>query len=158
VLFSCYLCCSVYCLCVNVYRHRVTTQLQLINKYKIKYIHYHLDVHESVHRDTITKTTNKMQLCRLIYYSLSALHVSSNVFAHHQKHLTVFTASGNIHQCRCRLVSWMSWKSVPIPPPPRFEPRTVQPAASRYTGYAIRAFVRVIPAVNFIQVLEAFKT
>jgi hypothetical protein len=28
------------------------------------------------------KTTNKMQLCRLIYYSLSALHVSGDVFAH----------------------------------------------------------------------------
>ena len=26
-----YLCCSVYCLCVNVYCHWVTTQLQLIN-------------------------------------------------------------------------------------------------------------------------------
>jgi hypothetical protein len=31
VLFCCYLCCSMYCLCVNVYCHRVTTQLQLIN-------------------------------------------------------------------------------------------------------------------------------
>jgi len=30
-LFVCYLCCSMYCLCVNVYCHRVTTQLQLIN-------------------------------------------------------------------------------------------------------------------------------
>jgi glucan phosphoethanolaminetransferase (alkaline phosphatase superfamily) len=30
-LFDCYLCCSVYCLCLNVYCHRVTTQLQLIN-------------------------------------------------------------------------------------------------------------------------------
>jgi hypothetical protein len=30
-LFGCYLCCFVYCLCVNVYCHRVTTQLQLIN-------------------------------------------------------------------------------------------------------------------------------
>jgi hypothetical protein len=30
-LFGCYLCCSVYCLCVNVYCHRVTTQLQSIN-------------------------------------------------------------------------------------------------------------------------------
>jgi hypothetical protein len=66
---------------------------------------YKLDVYESVHRDIITKTTNKMQLCRLICYSLSALHVSGDVFAHHQEHLTVFTASGNIHQCRCRLVS-----------------------------------------------------
>jgi len=35
VLFGCYLCCSMYCLCVNVYCHRVTTQLQLINKYYI---------------------------------------------------------------------------------------------------------------------------
>ena len=31
VLFVCYLCCSMYCLCVNVYCHRVTTQLRLIN-------------------------------------------------------------------------------------------------------------------------------
>jgi len=31
VLFGCYLCCSIYCLYVNVYCHRVTTQLQLIN-------------------------------------------------------------------------------------------------------------------------------
>ena len=53
------------------------------------------DVHESVHRDIITKTTNKMQLCRLIYYSLSALHVSGDVFGHHQEHLTVFTRSVN---------------------------------------------------------------
>jgi hypothetical protein len=36
VLFGCYLCCSVYCLCVNVYCHRVTTQLQLTN------ISYHI--------------------------------------------------------------------------------------------------------------------
>jgi len=31
VLFVCYLCCSLFCLCVNVYCHQVTTQLQLIN-------------------------------------------------------------------------------------------------------------------------------
>ena len=31
VFFGCYLYCSMYCLCVNVYCHRVTTQLQLIN-------------------------------------------------------------------------------------------------------------------------------
>jgi hypothetical protein len=54
-------------------------------------------------------TTNKMQLYRLIYYSQLAQHVWGGVFAHHQEHLTVFTASGNVHQCRCRLVSWMSW-------------------------------------------------
>ena len=40
-------------------------------------------------------------LYRLIYYSKSALHVSGDVFAHHQKHLTVFTVSGIVHpSCR----------------------------------------------------------
>jgi len=53
-------------------------------------------------------STNEMQLYRLIYYSLSVLHVSGDIFAHHREHLTVFTASGNIRQCRCQLVSWMS--------------------------------------------------
>ena len=60
-----------------------------------------------------------MQLYRLIYYSQSALHVSGDVFAHHQVHPTVFTASGNVHKCRYRLVSWMSWNSVPTHPPHR---------------------------------------
>ena len=52
------------------------------------------------------KVTNKMQLYTLIYYSWSALHVSGDVFAHHQVHLTVFTVSDSIHPRRCRLVSW----------------------------------------------------
>jgi hypothetical protein len=34
-----------------------------------------------------TKMTNKMQLCRIIYYSLAAVHVSSDIFSHHQEHL-----------------------------------------------------------------------
>ena len=33
-----------------------------------KYVHT-FDVHESMHRDTTMKRTNKMQLYRLIYYS-----------------------------------------------------------------------------------------
>jgi hypothetical protein len=37
-------------------------------------------------------------LYRLIYYSRSALHVSGDVFTHHQEHLTVFTVSGSVHQ------------------------------------------------------------
>jgi len=53
-------------------------------------------------------TTNKMQLYRIIYFSLSALHVSGDVFARHQEHLTVLTVTGNIHPGCCRLVSWMS--------------------------------------------------
>jgi len=47
-------------------------------------------------------TTNEMQLYRLIYYSYSILHVSDDVFAHHQGHLIVFTVSGNIHRRHCR--------------------------------------------------------
>jgi len=38
-------------------------------------------------------------LCGLIYYSKSALHVSGDVFAHHQEHLTVFT----VYCVLCRL-------------------------------------------------------
>jgi hypothetical protein len=70
-----------------------------------------LDVHESMHRDTIMKVTNKMQLYRLIYFYLSVLHVSGDVFVHHQEHLTVFTVSSSIHSGCCRLVSWMSCSS-----------------------------------------------
>jgi hypothetical protein len=31
--------------------------------------------------------TKKMQQCRIIYCFLAALHVSSNIFGHHQEHL-----------------------------------------------------------------------
>ena len=37
--------------------------------------------------------TNKMQNFCLFICTQLALHVSGNVFAHHQEHLTVFTAS-----------------------------------------------------------------
>ena len=40
LLFCCYLCCSMYCLCVNVYCHPVTTQLQLTN------ISYQVEIHK----------------------------------------------------------------------------------------------------------------
>jgi hypothetical protein len=35
--------------------------------------------------------------------------------------LTVYTVSGNIHQCRCRLVSWMTW-NLRVPTHPRHQP------------------------------------
>jgi hypothetical protein len=44
-------------------------------------------------------------LYRLIYYSKSALHVSGDVIAHHQEHLTVFTVSDSADPSCCRLVS-----------------------------------------------------
>jgi hypothetical protein len=46
-------------------------------------------------------------LCRLIYYSKSALHVSGDIFAHHQEHFTVFTVSGSVHPSCCGLGSEM---------------------------------------------------
>ena len=44
--------------------------------------------------------TNKMHLCRIIHYSLAALHVSSDIFAHRQEHLNCITASGITPVCR----------------------------------------------------------
>jgi hypothetical protein len=43
----------------------------------------------------------------LIYYSRWALHVSGDVFVHHQEHLTVFTISVSVHPSCCRPVSRM---------------------------------------------------
>jgi hypothetical protein len=45
-----------------------------------------------------------MQLCKIMYYSLAALHVSSDIFAHHQEHQDCITVSGITHVCRCWLV------------------------------------------------------
>jgi hypothetical protein len=46
---------------------------------------------------------NKQQdaLHRLIYYSKSAVHVSGDVFDHHQEHSTVFTVPGSVHPSCC---------------------------------------------------------
>jgi hypothetical protein len=38
-----------------------------------------------------------MQLCRIIYYPVAALYVSSDIFAHHHEHLNCITASGITH-------------------------------------------------------------
>jgi hypothetical protein len=48
-----------------------------------------------------------MPLCRTIYCPLIALHVSSDIFTHHQGLLNrIFTASGNTHIRYCLAVSW----------------------------------------------------
>ena len=50
-----------------------------------------------------------MQLYRLIYYSKSAVHVSGDIFAHHQEYLTVFTLPGSINPSYCRLAAtWVN--------------------------------------------------
>jgi hypothetical protein len=67
-----------------------------------------LDVHESVHRDIQYENNQQDALYRFIYYSKSAVHVSGDVFAHHQEHLTAFTVSGSVHPSCCRLVAGTS--------------------------------------------------
>jgi len=57
--------------------------------------------------------TSKMQLFGLFMCTQSALHVSGDVFAHHQEHLTVFTASDIVHLCCCRPMSCTRWNCVP---------------------------------------------
>jgi hypothetical protein len=52
----------------------------------------------TVHQKNNYENNQLDALYKLIYYSKSALHVSGNVFAHHQKHLTVFTVSGSVTQ------------------------------------------------------------
>jgi len=56
VLFGCYLCCSMFYLCVNVYCHRVTTKLQLIN------ISYHI----KNSNDTIGNRTRDLPACSAV--------------------------------------------------------------------------------------------
>jgi len=64
-------------------------------------------------RTYIRKWPTRCNCVRIIYYSLAALHVSRDIFAHHQEHLNCITASGSTHVCRCRLVSWECWNCVP---------------------------------------------
>ena len=56
--------------------------------------------------------TNNLQLFYLFICTQSAIHVSGDVFAHHQEHFTVFTASDIVHLCCCRTVSWTRFQLV----------------------------------------------
>jgi hypothetical protein len=75
-------------LCMISYKRVHFYTIFSLNVVDVYYIRYQL----------IKKTANKMQIRRLIYYSKSAVHVSGDIFARHQEHLTVFTTSGNVHQ------------------------------------------------------------
>jgi len=55
---------------------------------------FKLDIHVSVRRETIYENDQKMLPCRIIYYTLAALHVSIDIFVHCQEHLNCITASG----------------------------------------------------------------
>ena len=61
-------------------------------------------LHENLSKFMIIYENNQQDaLYRLIYYSMSAVHVSGDVFAHRQEHLTVFTVSGSVHPSCCWL-------------------------------------------------------
>jgi len=51
----------------------------------------------------VYENNQQVALQRLIHYFKSALHISGDVFAHHQEHLTVFTVSGSVYRSCCRL-------------------------------------------------------
>ena len=61
---------------------------------------------------TFYESNQQDALYRLIYFSKSALHVSGDIFTHHQEYVTVFTVCGSVYSSCCRLVSWMSWNGV----------------------------------------------
>jgi len=53
-----------------------------------------------------------MQLCGTIYCPLIAVHVSSDIVAHHQELLNcIFTASGDTYVRHCLPVSWENQSS-----------------------------------------------
>jgi len=81
-------------------------------------------------------------LYRLIYYSKLAVHVSGNVFAHHQEHLTLFTVSGSVHPSSWRLVSRIRCVYTPhnlhssISTHPRHQPAATWVNTTRYCKYS----------------------
>ena len=70
-----------------------------------------------VHKYNFYKMTHKMQLCRKCYCTLTALRVSSDIFAHHLENLNCITASGITHECRGRC-----WRHGSVPTLPWYQP------------------------------------
>jgi hypothetical protein len=58
----------------------------------------------------LTKMTNKLELCRIIYYSIVPwlLYMFRAILSFIRSIVTVITASGFIHIYCCRLLSWLS--------------------------------------------------
>jgi len=82
--------------------------------------------------------TNKTQPCRIIYYSLAALHVSSDIFAHHQEHLNCITASGITHVCRCQLAATYVCNSLDAPDDERkYHSKHVQQPRNNKLSYTV---------------------
>jgi hypothetical protein len=88
------------CKSQNYFLVHVATTAKLVRTLEIA-LECIFDVHKSVHRDT-TENNQQYTLYRLINYSELAVYVSGDDFAHHQKHLTLFTVSGSVHPSCCR--------------------------------------------------------
>jgi len=65
-----------------------------------------------------------------------AQHVSGDVFAHHQEHLTVFTVSGGIHPRGYRLVCTPHKPHSSVPTQPRHQPVATGANTTRYCKYS----------------------
>jgi len=96
VLFGFYLCCSMYCLCVNVYCHRVSTQMQLIYhiisyhiSYRIYHISYIISYHTmsrhvtSYHIISYHVTSHHVISYHIISYHVTSRHVILSIISHH---------------------------------------------------------------------------
>ena len=57
----------------------------------------HLNLHKNWHILFLQIAKSEILCISVIYYSLAALHVSSDVFAHHQEHVNCITGSGITH-------------------------------------------------------------
>jgi hypothetical protein len=106
---SCYLCCSVYCLCVNVYCHQVTTQLQLIN------ISYHIISYQETRLQIVHFVIGRVRQGVFdLWHSIQRVTVATCVHAIWFTHVTharsaafiktIFTKFATVQQ-HCALIS-----------------------------------------------------
>jgi hypothetical protein len=80
-----------------------------IKEHETRLILHKHDDYDDDDDDDDDENNQQDALYSLINYSKSALHVLGDVFAHHQKDLTVITVSGSVHLSCCRLVPAATW-------------------------------------------------
>jgi len=82
------------------------------------------------------KITNKMQLCRIIYCSLTALHVLSDIFTHHQEHINCMYSfwyySHVLLPADIKAEKFLTWI---VPIQPRYQPATAHENNTRSCTY-----------------------
>ena len=96
------------------------------------------------------KNNQQDALYRLIHYSKSAVHVSGNVFAHHQENLTVFTVSGSVHPSCCRLVPAATWQQHRVAMPTELSRSTVHIVTTVFDS-AVEKAQAVTPLISVLE-------